>query len=254
MPHLNVSEAGLQMVKAYEKCARLEADGLYHAYQARIQGKLDKPTIGWGETGEHIFMGMDPWTKEQCDESFSRRVAREFEPSLNDVCGDVPTTQGQFDAMFCLAWNIGVHGYHGSEVAKQHRLHDWNAAADAFEHWDHYQGRVNEALHNRRVVEAQHYLDASPSFSAGKTETPQAEDDGPSDEPMLRDGVLYTPQGSDRIGYLKPVATGTATMAAVPLTWWLRVKHGLEMPSEVATSLVGLILTVLTWITPHGRK
>lgn len=251
MPHLNVSEAGLQMVKAYEKCAHLEADGLYHVYQACIQGKLDKPTIGWGETGPDIVMGMDPWTKEQCDESFSDRVAREFEPSLNAVCGDVPTTQGQFDAMFCLAWNIGVHGYHGSEVAKQHRLHDWNAAADAFEHWDHYQGRVNEALHSRRVVEGQHYLDASPSVTERSQPEMSPDDD---EEPLVRDGVLYTPQGSDRIGHLKPVATGAATMAAVPVTWWLRVRHGLEMPVEVATSLVGFILTILTWITPHGRK
>jgi hypothetical protein len=162
---------------------------------------------------------------------------------LAAVCGDVPTTQGQFDAMASLAYNIGVAGFSRSEVAKLHRQHAYDRAADAFEHWDHVNGRVNEALHQRRVEEGQMYMDASPARA------PAADD-----EPSYPAGTILTPMGSDPIGQQKSVAVGATTTLAVPLHWWTRTRYGIEMPVEVAMSLLGFIGTMLVWLVPHGRK
>jgi lysozyme len=211
-----------------------------HAYQD-IAGVW---TIGYGHTGPEVGPGV-VWTKEQCDEALTVRLGGEFEPAVNAVCGDVPTTQGQFDAMVSLAYNIGAPGFSRSEVAKLHRQHSYDRAADAFEHWDHVNGRVNEALHQRRVEEGQMYMDASPArYGYGE----------PDRTPVLSAEPYMTPMGSDPIGHQKSVAVGATTMLAVPLHWWTRTRYGIEMPVEVAMSLLGFIGTMLVWLVPHGRK
>lgn len=233
----------MQFSTSSEGRARIEQfEGLVlHAYQNRVNGKLDVPTIGYGHTGPDVYMGL-VWTKEQADAALSRRLAEEFEPAVNDVCGDVPTTQGQFDAMVSLAYNIGAPGFERSEVAKQHRLHNWDAAADAFEHWDHCNGRVNEALHNRRVAEAQVYLDASPARY------------GEPDTAPVSAGPYMTPMGSDPIGHQKILPPAVATGIVAPALWWARVRHGLEVPAEIVVGFVNAIITVAVWWIPHGLQ
>ena len=205
-----------------------------HAYQD-IAGIW---TIGYGHTGPEVVPGL-VWTKEQCDGALTRRLSDEFEPAVNTVCGDVPTTQGQFDAMVSLAYNIGTHGFSRSEVARLHRQHEYDKAGDAFEHWDHVNGRVNEALHNRRVEEAQTYLDASP------VRLP------PSDQPEAP-GVIMTPMGSDPTGYGKIAGPAVTGVVAGPLTWWAKVKYGLELPAEVAVDIVSALGMFLVWLIPHN--
>jgi lysozyme len=120
-------------------------------------------TIGPGLTGDDI--GPDTvWTKEQCDEAFRRRLAAEFEPGVMHAIGSPPTpvTQGQFDAMVSLAYNIGVRAFAGSSVARHHKAGEYDAAADAFSLWDKAGGHEVQALLNRREEEAQVYADASP--------------------------------------------------------------------------------------------
>lgn len=219
-----------------------------HAYQD-IVGVW---TIGYGHTGPEVGPGV-VWTKEQCDDALSRRLADEFEPAVEEVCGDVPTTQGQFDAMVSLAYNIGVGGFERSEVAKLHRQHAYEQAADAFEHWDHVNGRVNEALHQRRVEEGQMYMDASPA-------RPFLEADEPGKAPVAAgpystpDGVMYTPMGSDPIGHQKILPPALATGLVGPALWWARVKHGFDLPVDLAYGFVSAIVTLLVWLVPHGRK
>lgn len=153
---MRTSPAGRDFIKGDEKC-------VLHAYQARINGKLDVPTIGWGHTGPDVYMGL-VWTQEQADEAFERDlVEKGFEPTANRCCEGVPTTQGQFDAMVSLAYNVGPGWLKKSQVVQFHRLGQYDKAADAFEHFDMYQGEHNVALHDRRVAEGQMYLDASPA-------------------------------------------------------------------------------------------
>lgn len=142
---LTISAAGREMIEGFE--------GLrLHAYQD-IVGIW---TIGYGHTGPDVHAGLT-WTKEQADEALTQRLRNEFEPAVIAVGRDVPTTQGQFDAMCSLAYNIGVKGFSGSEVAKHHRAMEYGQAANAFKNWSHAGGRVVQALLNRRLKEARVY-------------------------------------------------------------------------------------------------
>lgn len=150
MTALHVSPAGRAYIESKEGL-RLKA----------YQDIIGVWTIGYGYTGPAVHAGL-VWTKEQADLALSHRLMNEFEPAVNRACADSPTTQGQFDAMCSLAYNIGATRFIDSSVARFHRLREYDRAADAFELWDRAGGRVIAALHNRRVEEGQMYLDASP--------------------------------------------------------------------------------------------
>ena len=231
--------------------ARIESfEGLrLRAYRSNIRGHLDVWTIGYGHTGPDVHEGLC-WTQEQADDALSDRLANEFEPAVNRVCAGVPTTQGQFDAMACLSYNIGAPGFAQSEVAKWHRAGQYDKAADAFEHWDHYHGELNEALHNRRVAEAQVYLEASPDMSVAKGQP----DEDAADASFIHDGVVYTPAGSDPIGHQKILPPAVATGLVGPGLWWLQFKHGIEVPAHVAVDFLGSSLALAVWLVPHGGR
>ncbi len=149
MASLTTSPAGRAMIEKYE--------GLrLHSYQDMV----GVWTIGYGHTGRDIGPGL-VWTKEQCDQALTDRLRDEFEPAINATCNGVPTTQGQFDALVSLAYNVGTHGEH--QVITLHRAGKYDEAADAFILYDHAGGHEVEALAARREEEGQMYLDASPS-------------------------------------------------------------------------------------------
>lgn len=120
-------------------------------------------TIGYGCTGRAIGPGLTI-TKEMADQMLSDRLAQEFEPAVNRECAGVPTTQGQFDALVSLHYNVGTKG--GKTVVALHRLGSYDDAADAFLLYDHAGGREIDALAERREEEGQMYLDASPDDTA----------------------------------------------------------------------------------------
>jgi lysozyme len=140
---MNTSAAGRKMIEGFEGC-RLEA----------YQDIVGVWTIGYGDTGPDV--GPDiVWTQEQCDSALTNRLQNEFEPAVN-AAG--PASQQQFDAMVCLAYNIGAGGFAGSTVAREHAAGNYNAAADAFLMWDKAGGEVCEPLLHRRQAERQVYL------------------------------------------------------------------------------------------------
>jgi lysozyme len=69
-------------------------------------------------------------------------------------------TQGEFDAMVSLAWNIGISAFKKSTVVKAHNRGDKTAAARAFGLWNKVKGKVNKGLVRRRALEAAWYLEA----------------------------------------------------------------------------------------------
>ena len=147
---MTTSAAGHALIEKYEGKRN-------RAYQD-IVGKW---TVGYGETGPDI--GPDTyWTDDEVESHFIARLASEFEPGVNAAIGDAPTTQGQFDAMVSLAWNIGVGAFAGSTVCKRHVERNYESAADAFIMWTKAGGRVIPALVHRRMDEANMYYDASP--------------------------------------------------------------------------------------------
>ena len=157
---MHVSPAGRKMIEAFEGC-RLTA----------YQDIVGIWTIGYGCTGEPVHQGLTI-TQQQADDMLSNRLAQEFEPKVMAEIGNVPTTQGQFDAMVSLAFNIGTGriehgqgegGFDGSSVARFHKAGEYDKAADAFLLWDKAGGQVVDALDRRRAEEGQVYLDASPT-------------------------------------------------------------------------------------------
>lgn len=139
------SRACESFIKGYEKC-RLTA---------YMPTPDDVPTIGWGSTGPDIKLGMK-WTQEQADKRFSCDLA-DFAKDVDAAIGSIPTTQGQFDAMVSLAYNIGKRGFRGSTVLRKHILGDHDGAMAAFAMWNKQAGKVLNGLTRRRAGEAAIY-------------------------------------------------------------------------------------------------
>ena len=74
-----VGDAGLELIRRFEGCARKRADGLIEAYPDPGTGAAPW-TIGWGATGPDIGPGT-VWTQQQCDD---RHRAGRFEEAANE--------------------------------------------------------------------------------------------------------------------------------------------------------------------------
>ena len=110
-------------------------------------------TIGYGSTlGVHQGMVITPG---EADRLLLADLERHDINPLLDGC---PTSQHQFDAMTCLAFNIGLNNFHNSTVLKRHKDGLYDKAADAFLLWKYDDGRPVKGLLNRRESERELYL------------------------------------------------------------------------------------------------
>jgi lysozyme len=139
-------------IKDIERLAKLRADGKVEAYMPTPD---DVPTIGYGSTGPDIKMGT-VWTVAQCNERFDTQLAN-FGAKIAGLVAGVPTTQGQYDAMVSLAYNIGVGAFSGSTLLKLHKAGDIAGAAEQFKRWNKQAGKVLGGLTKRRAAEAAMY-------------------------------------------------------------------------------------------------
>lgn len=120
-------------------------------------------TIGWGATGKGIGPGVK-WTQEQADARFAADLAK-FEDGVTRLLGGAPTTQNQFDALVCIAYNIGLdedadtiaEGLGDSSLLRKHKAGDYTGAAAAFASWRFNDGREMKGLVRRRAAEAALY-------------------------------------------------------------------------------------------------
>ncbi len=129
-------------------------------------------TIGYGDTGPDVVEGLTI-TKAEAIRRLDDRLEREFGAAVNKGIGSAPTTQGQFDAMVSLAYNIGVGAFRKSSVRREHVAGNYEAAADAFLMWNKAGGTVWAGLTRRRGEERKLYLSDVPSLPE-----PEVEDDG----------------------------------------------------------------------------
>ncbi|MFZ4286624.1 lysozyme [Variovorax sp. HJSM1_2] len=116
-------------------------------------------TIGWGDTGPDVVEGLAV-TQEWADARFAHRLANEFEPGVRVALVSVPT-QSQFDAMVCLAYNIGVDAFKTSTVVRRFNQGDLTGAADAILMWHKSKGISLLGLRRRRAAERALFLGAS---------------------------------------------------------------------------------------------
>lgn len=151
-----VSKAAVDLMHSFEGC-RLEA------YPDPGSNDGHPWTIGWGSTGTGIGPGVK-WTQEQCDARFLSDLAK-FEDGVTRLIGSAPTSQGQFDALVCLAYNIGLdedadtiaEGLGDSTLLRKHKAGDFEGAAKAFRSWRFNDGREMNGLIRRRTAEAKLY-------------------------------------------------------------------------------------------------
>ena len=149
---LAVSPAGIALIKRFEGCAKVRADGLVEAYPD--PGTGGPPwTIGWGATGPDV--GPETvWTAAQCDARLADDVARHA-AQVRAAIGTAATSQNQFDALVSFHYNTGA--IHRATLTQRHLAGDFAAAAREFARWNRAGGRVLRGLVRRRAAEADLY-------------------------------------------------------------------------------------------------
>lgn len=139
---LRLSSQGESLIKGFETLA-------FVAYQDQ-RGIW---TCGWGHTGPDVKQGTT------CDTSLAEHwFLMDTQAACNAVIAhtDVPMTQGQFDAMVSLTFNIGIHAFVTSTL-----LRVFNSGKDAsgeFCNWDYTNHVVNAGLKRRRAAEQELFL------------------------------------------------------------------------------------------------
>jgi len=148
---LTIGDKGLATIKHFEGC-KLEA------YPDPGSGG-DPWTIGYGATGEGIHHGVR-WTQQQCDDRLGADVAT-FARGVARLIGNSATTQGEFDALTCFAYNVGLLALQRSTLLRKHLSGDKSGAAAEFGKWNKAAGRVMRGLTMRRAAEAALYRGAA---------------------------------------------------------------------------------------------
>jgi len=150
---MKMSQAGIDLIKEFESC-ELEA------YPDKKTGG-DPWTIGWGATGPDIYEGV-VWTQQQADERLERDV--EAREAIVNEAVTVDLTQGQFDAMVSIVFNVGygskrrngiIRLKSGEPSTLLQKLNDcdYAGAAKEFERWISPGSPVERGLKRRRDAE-----------------------------------------------------------------------------------------------------
>ena len=151
-PTRAIGDRGLSLIKRFEGCARLRADGLVEAYPD--PGTGGEPwTIGWGATGEGIEPGT-VWTHAECDARLAEDLKR-YAADVERALAGAPCTAGQFDALVSFHYNTGAIGW--ATLTKKHREGDYRGAKAEFGKWTRADGKILPGLVKRRAAEAELY-------------------------------------------------------------------------------------------------
>lgn len=143
---MKLSQRGIDLIKQFEGYSS-------KAYPDPATGGAPW-TIGYG-TIKGVKPGMII-TAEQAEKMLRDDVAK-FESGVSSLV-TAPTTQGQFDAMVSLAYNIGLGNFGKSTLLKKHNARCYTCAADQFRVWNRANGKVMNGLTKRRAAERQVYM------------------------------------------------------------------------------------------------
>lgn len=97
------------------------------------------------------------WSKEELVALFKNDLAA-FERAVLRLVPGCAGHQGRFDALVCLAYNIGSGNLQRSTVRMRANRGDWDGAAEAFLMWTKGGGRVLAGLVLRRQAERSLFL------------------------------------------------------------------------------------------------
>lgn len=149
---------GIEILHYFERL-RLKAypDPYSPRGQSIVAGREDASldgspwTIGWGDTGPDVVEGMII-TPAEADARFAKRLSGEFEPGVSRAVR-VPLTQRQFDALVCLAYNIGLPRFRTSTLLSMLNRGLVQSASNQFLAWNRSGGKVSLGLRRRRAAE-----------------------------------------------------------------------------------------------------
>jgi lysozyme len=144
---VRTSPQGIAAIKRFEGCVP-------HTY-------LDSggvKTIGYGHTGPEVTDGLE-WTQQQCDQQLAKDLGR-FERCVEEAIAQ-PLSQGQFDALVSLAFNIGEKAFRTSTLARLFNAGATYEAGLQFVRWHKDNGQPNRVLLERRAAELWMFARAS---------------------------------------------------------------------------------------------
>ena len=128
--------------------------------ELRLIGYPDErgiPTIGWGHTGPHVFIG------QRCAPVQAHSwFAQDTQSAVDAINRSVhwPLSQCQFDALVAFTFNVGVTAFETSTMAKLLNTGAIQGAAAQFLKWNHAGGHVSAGLTRRRAAERDLFLSA----------------------------------------------------------------------------------------------
>lgn len=135
----HASEACIASIKQFEAFRA-------HAYRDAV----GIWTIGYG-WAQGVKPG-DTMTEAEADQRLRQYIAQSIEPDLRrDV--RVALTQGQFDALVDLEYNLGTSKLDASTLLRKLNAGDYKGAAAEFPRWVHAGDLILAGLVHRRIVE-----------------------------------------------------------------------------------------------------
>lgn len=136
---MTVSDKGRAFIKSNE------------GFKLEPYGDADGQSIYWGH---HIRPGETfAHTTQDAEAVFSRDIAT-VEATIAGVVR-VPLSQGQYDALADLVYNIGGPRFLKSTLLSKLNARDYAGAAAQFSRWIYSMGRVVPGLQDRRAAEEQ---------------------------------------------------------------------------------------------------
>lgn len=141
-----IGPKGLALIKSFEGL-RLDA------YPDPATGG-EPITIGYGSTGGYK---LGQRITEAEAEALLRKDLERFEKAVNALAP--VTTQGQFDALVSLAFNVGEGNLKSSTLLKLHNAGNYFGAEHEFAKWNKAAGKVMAGLTRRRNAEADLYAE-----------------------------------------------------------------------------------------------
>lgn len=139
---MHVSQAGQDFIKSFEKeVLQVYDDG--YGYPTCGIGHRVKPE-------DRLKLG-DKITKEQSQAFWQKDLAIHAEPV--DRLVKVPLTQGQYDALVSLVFNIGEGNFAGSSLLRELNRGNYDEARVRFMDWIKSNKRVSNGLIKRRTAE-----------------------------------------------------------------------------------------------------
>lgn len=159
---MHTSSIGVDLIKRFESCKLV-------AYPDPKTGGAPW-TVGWGATGPDIKQGT-VWSREQADDRLMQDIA-EREGLVNGAV-KVPMTQGQFDAMVSIVFNVGAGSKtkdgiirlkdgRPSTLLRKLNAADYDGCADEFLRWVSPGSSVENGLRRRRICERTLFLTGTP--------------------------------------------------------------------------------------------